>query len=335
MIRDFRISPYTEVWEWEKMIGWVNDMRHARCDFNRDLVIIVAGEEGSGKSHDTLAIESVTDKHFDINSVLWKAEDYILSQMATTKERYGRLTSNDTNVLSEYGLDESEVDKYKIFPEGAGMIPDEAGTQINSRDSQSNRNKNQVKLFISNRSLSLIHWIVLPRPSTLDLYIRQDRARGMLWHEAIYNKREDNYTYYVFGYSKNDYKRIFLSSKWNIAFSDTDNLIRMFRPTFVVQLPDVNNFIDKNIMVEYNKRKLEFNLSLQSEALADMRGLNSVVGGEPQTIKVDKGKIAQEIMDTEKKYTINDIKVRYSIPLQDAREIKSTIKMFEEKKIML
>lgn len=266
------LKRFTTEWEYEQMIQWIKDIKHARCDFDRDLVFPACGEEGSGKSVSIMAIFVQTDKNFSIKSISWTAKDYIAAQMATTRERYRRLSDSELGILKQYNINEDELDKVKPFPEGSALMPDEVGTQINSRDSQTSQNKNQVRLFISNRSLNLIHALILPRPSTLDVYIRRDRSRAMLWHEAIYDPKEDLYRFYCFGYSKHDYKRIFCNSKWDIAFSDTDTLIEMFPPTFVVQLPDVTKYIPHTLLKEYKKNKLLFGLKLQAEAYNDVTG---------------------------------------------------------------
>lgn len=324
MIEDYKLHQRTEVWDYERYIQTMSDLKHIRCDFNRDLVVIPAGEEGSGKSKNVLATCCQIDKDFTIDNVFWTAEEYIKGQLATILSRYNKLSNEELALTKEFNIKRDELKNRKTFNVGGCLMSDEAGTQMYSRSSSTTENINQNKLFISNRALNLIHFILVPRPSSLDVYPRRDRARMLLWHDAVYKRNKDEYNYYVFGYSKDDYSRIYASgrSRWEIAFSDTRRLLEMFPPTFAVKLPDVNKYIPKAVNDAYDRGKLKFSAYLMAEMLGERKE-----NGFARGLSFNSMEMAQSIVDGgDSKLSIYDLSSKYGVSVHNARKIKASVR---------
>lgn len=243
--------------------------------FNDDQVLLICGDEGKRKSTFTTATYcEVARKRGEIPNkdfLCYSWEEYRIANLFGLKYALEKLVDKEQAVklLADYGISDLYAPEYqKIWDKklnikkGDILIFDEAGTQINARDAMSSVNKDFNSLMISNRFIGLFHFLNVPKPMSLDVYPREQRARGMVWCCAKYNQDITERKSRIYYYTKDTYSEIFCQKRyWNL-FSNEDKLIRAVPPDFeITELGDMRSYIPKDIITYYDARKWAFNVA--------------------------------------------------------------------------
>ena len=249
--------------------------------FNDDHVILVCGDEGKRKSTFTIAAACEVYRKLgrepttDMLKYSWS--EYREANLIALKNMKPLLKDPNLamKMVREYGIDNDNTEELKKIwnkgievKKGDILVFDEA-CEINARDSMSQTNKDFTSLMIKNRFLGLLHFLNIPKPMSLDIYPREQRARGMVWCCADYNNDITERVSRVYYYTKETYSEIFAQKRyWNL-FTNQDKLIRSVPPDFqITDLGDLRRFIPEEIAVYYDSKKWAFNYSgLLSDAL--------------------------------------------------------------------
>jgi len=234
-----------------------------------DQVILVCGYEGTGKSTFSLATMCEMSKRSGIkpnpNHIFYTWNEYL---DANYQAALSKLKKRDLALVQSigqgYGIDIEELlvkdPDAKPFDEGDILLYDEAATQAFNREAMSKSSIDYVKLMVSNRFLNLFHLLNVPKPTSIDKYIREQRARLMIWCDASYSHDMTQRIRNVYVYSKDNYMDILYSKRYWLKFNNTQKLVREFPPEFKVEVPNLLKYIPKNIQDFYDTKKAMFNV---------------------------------------------------------------------------
>lgn len=125
------------------LLGWIETIKE-RVANKLDAIIIVEGDEGSGKSSLAVWVGFLIDKNFNLDNVI-------------------------------YSMDRA-VDLIYSLPPGSVIVWDEACYDMSKRDAMTKTNKEIIKLAMATRSRRLIHMVCIPHIQDLENYISDRRA---------------------------------------------------------------------------------------------------------------------------------------------------------------
>ena len=261
--------------EWSKKVAF-DIIGKKIMNFNDDHVILVCGDEGKRKSTFTTATYCEVCRLLGRNPqkefLCYSWEEYRTLNLFALKSAFETLSDKTQamELLGEYGIEDINGENYSDLwkkkynvKKGDILVFDEAGTEINCRDSQSANNKDFNSLMIKNRFLGLVHFLNVPKPMSLDNYPREQRARGMIWCTASYNDSITDRHSRIYFYTKDTYSEIFCQRRyWNL-FSNQDKLIKHCPPDFeITKLGDMRDYIPKDVKDYYDSRKWAYNISV-------------------------------------------------------------------------
>jgi len=168
-----------------------------------DYVIIVDGEEGSGKSVLGMQIAKVLDPNFDIKNISYTPEDFVKS--------------------------------IKLAKKHECILFDETYNGLSSRSSLSQTNQLLVSNMMSMRQKNLYCILILPSVFMLDRYCVLHRAKG-LFH--VYLNEEGRRGTWVF-YHKQRMKRLWLMGRKLYDYSAVNYILHgNFRDQYMVNEKD-------------------------------------------------------------------------------------------------
>lgn len=253
-----------------KVFELFRDIRQAKClNYNDDIVIIVSGDEGSGKSTLSLALAQQIDPNFTANQIYYQWKDYIAAQIVALQNQIKDLPEELVNQYKDhYELTNEDLNaQHTNLGPGSVLVYDEAGTQLHSRSSMSKGNIDQVKLFISNRFLRFVHILNVPKPGSLDRYVRHERVKYFIWVDRKYLDNMTKQKRVAYMWSKQAYMRIYESQYWWQLFNDLGKLCKVAPPNFRCLLPNIPNsdYLDNSLVEQYDTNKALFNLKQMKE----------------------------------------------------------------------
>ena len=282
-----------------------------------DWVLINTGEEGSGKSATSLYVLKILEQ-FDLEN-----------HVSFNFEQYFRL-----------------IKKHKDNP-GAVIVLDEAVSSFFSREARKKFNSMLVKLLIINRSFQHFHILNIPNFYYLDIYIREQRAKTLLFNvfdmkskerfTAFYNRKQIiNLIMDKEGY----FRKLMLKG---VAF------VQKYKPKFTFQTPFEElkelwdkyqelkrqfqyNYLDE-IEEEIHKAKLEGDIDyIFSYVEKDLEFAKSIYLVE--VIRKMRGKDWEDVYNELKTYyTMREIKKRIRL-LQNLGLIKWEKKDFVDVRVI-
>ena len=165
----YYMSPPTE--------GECDKIRTAVIDKDRDYVMVIDGEEGSGKSVLAQQIARKLDPKFNIDNVCFNADQFI--------------------------------ERLKKAPKYSCIVLDEAFSSANSRSALTEVNRSLIGVATEMRQQNLFVIIVIPSFFDLDKYFALWRCRS-LFH-VYFNRNGSRGSYIIF--PKNKKKYLYLSGK--------------------------------------------------------------------------------------------------------------------------
>jgi len=284
-----------EKWDFDRYINWFRDtISYKLLQHNDDQLLLNCGYEGTGKSTISLATKLETERKLNVKqnmklvTFFWSEyRDANLQTMLNEfkKKKFPEEVLGDILGDSRYQSDISNV-KFDVDYEvesGNIIINDESGTQFFNRSAMARENINMAKLMIANRFLSLSHVLNCPKPMSLDLYIRSQRARGMIWCDASYKPGSthawETRVRNVYLYSKSSYNKIFDGYKYWRYFSDTSKLIRKFPPDVEVDRPtNIYDYISEEKWNYYMCKKFLYNIRQVLDMVEDSKQMRVVDG---------------------------------------------------------
>lgn len=119
-----------------------------RLDNNLDAVVIVEGEEGSGKSNWALGMSLIVSRLYGV--------DFSLDNVIYSMDKALNLVYNS--------------------PPGTCIVWDEACYDMSRRDAMTTSNKEIMKMAMATRSRRLVHFVLIPHKDDLESYIVNKRA---------------------------------------------------------------------------------------------------------------------------------------------------------------
>lgn len=124
--------------------GFIKSIKHRVLKLNRDCIIIVIGEKGSGKSYLSLRIAEMIDPKFNIDKVVFKP-----------KEAFDLILGDKKREI-------------KKVPRGSVIVFDEAGLNLYRREWWAVSSKAMVQLAQSSRFLNIVLIFTIPSLKYLD-----------------------------------------------------------------------------------------------------------------------------------------------------------------------
>jgi hypothetical protein len=266
----------TETIGFDKILEEMKIQREQRCfKHNGDLVISICGPEGSGKSLFALALACAIDPSFTGKHVYYDWESYVAANLGCISQRMGGMDPAMLGKYNDYGIDLSEVSKVEAdttIKQGSVLLYDEAGVGMFNRSAMSQGNVEQVRMFISNRFLNLVHILCVPTPNSIDKYIREQRTKFLIWVECMGSIFEPDRV--MFLYSRQNYTRLLNQDGWWKLFNTGASLMcKVVHPEYRVVLPDLTRpwgdrvFIPAQIYEEYHARKSLYHFKQTKEML--------------------------------------------------------------------
>lgn len=232
---------------------------------DEDIVIVVCGYEGSGKSKFACALASI-DPGFNEKQIYYLWENYLHANTLAIKNKVRKIPHRLFELCNEYDLSLEDLKgESNNLEAGSALLYDEAGTQLHARSFQSKGNIDQVKLFISNRFLSMIHILCVPKLGSLDRYVREERIKFFVWMQKEYSIDLKEKTRVAYVWSKTNYMNIMNQPYWWQLFSNTDKLINVCPPDYEVYVPNFDSknsqkYVPHELWERYSVKKELFNL---------------------------------------------------------------------------
>jgi len=161
----------------------LDKVKHVVTKKDRDFVLCIDGEEGSGKSVLALQFGAYLDKNFSIDNVCFNADQFI--------------------------------DKLRKSKQFSCIILDEAFSSANSRQSLTEVNRSLIAVATEMRQRNLYVIIVIPSFFDLDRYFALWRTRA-LFH-VYFNKEGGRGSYIMF--PRNQKKYLYLTGKKQYNYS--------------------------------------------------------------------------------------------------------------------
>jgi hypothetical protein len=118
-------------------------------------------------------------------------------------------------------------------------------------------------MFISNRFLNLVHILCVPKPTSVDLYVREERARFFIFIVAKMDRKMQSRTRTAYVWSRESYNELMSGKRDNTKlFNNPKKLLKYCPPDFAVELPDFldGTRIPLEMFKEYKARKAVYNL---------------------------------------------------------------------------
>ncbi len=175
------------------LIKAVNTLKHSVIKKDADVVIVIDGQEGSGKSVFTMQLAKLLNPEFSLNDIVFTPEDFV-----------------------------QKIDKAKKFQV---ILYDEAYSGLASRQSLSAVNKLLVSNMIQMRQKNLFVLIVLPSFFMLDKYVALFRSK-VLFH--IYSSKGKRGKW--LGFNEKKKKQLYLKGQKTMDYNFPR--IHMFRGKF-------------------------------------------------------------------------------------------------------
>lgn len=274
--------------EWH---GIMKEHRDIKCiEQNQDMPIVFTGDEGSGKSTLSLALGGIDPdffKHYKNRQeqvyFLW--DKFLEANQLCTVNSCLKALNNiqeekrdqiKSTLLKKYGISEKKLEvpeERLILEEGSYLQYDEAGTQMFSRDHQTKAVKDQVKLFISNRSNRMVYALNIPKIKYLDKYVREERIKYFVFIKVSFpndDLRNPLRVAYIWG--RDRYLRMINHPYWwQLFHTNMGKLFKISDPNFRIELPRLvgaNKPIPQDIYDIYMAEKTMFQLKQSIE----MRG---------------------------------------------------------------
>ena len=253
---------------YEELHAFFAEQRQVRClEDDEDIVNVVTGKERSGKSTLCVALSDI-DPNFNLSQIYFFWKDYRAANQACIKYKIKHMMTEDEirTFATQFQLNPDEILKNDEIGEldiqpGSCMTYDEAATQMFNRAASSTQNQQQVKLFISNGFLSLIHWMCLPKIRNLDIYIRNERLRFFIWVDKQRNIETRVPVRIAYLWSQDSYIDMCKNYDWQKILNNiSDKTIGILSPDIKCVLPDLKRHIGKELWDNYTKKKLMYNL---------------------------------------------------------------------------
>lgn len=241
--------------------------RDIRCiNDDEDIVCIVTGKERSGKSTLCISLSGI-DPNFSIRQIYYFWKDYRLANQACIKYKIKQMMSPEDIVkyAAEFQLNPDDLLKDDTIkelniPTGSCLVYDEAATQMFNRSAMTKQNIQQVKLFISNGFLSLIHFMCLPKIRNIDPYIRNERLRFFIWVDKQRDIETRVPTRVAYIWSQDSYISMTKNYDWQKILNNINEKTEyLLNPDIKVELPDLKKHINPQLWDEYAKKKLMYN----------------------------------------------------------------------------
>jgi len=176
---------------------------------NQDWIFQVCGEVGVGKSTLALELAMFLDPTFDMSTqMIWEMSDW------------ARFNRNDL-----YGNTPFKV-----------MLFDEAVSMLFSREGTKGENTDLIKWLTKARACNYYVIFVIPNPWSLDLKIREERSKTMLF--TWKNKEQKNQRRYYSWYNASQLSGIAQNQKnASKLLRNPKEFIKRFRPSFTEAFP--------------------------------------------------------------------------------------------------
>ncbi len=196
-----------------------NKIRHSLLQRDKDHVLVIDGMEGSGKSTFALQVAKYLDPSFDLNRVVFDAEEF-----------------------------REQIFKAK---KGQCIVYDEAVTGFSSVSALSPVNRVLKSLMMQMRQKNLCVIIVIPTFFLLDKYVALFRARNLI---HIYENKGLRGYFRVYNRKKKKY--LYLMGKQTLSYSGKKWKVNVFT-RFKGRFHGVFALGDESVEKKYKEKKLK------------------------------------------------------------------------------
>ena len=216
--------------------GLVDYLKLAQKNFvlkgHQDFVVLVCGYEGAGKSSLAHYLARQIDPNFSMKDITFSISEYLARQKDIWNDGWSK-------------------------KRGGAIIWDEGGQGL-SRKYMTEENIKLVQSFIGNRALELFHFDCIPKPYSMDKYVREDRTQIILF---CYFDLEDDFSIgdrYAAVITRPSIGDMLKKHNWYMDFYNSKDLIRASYVDAVFKLPDIPAMFTKAEIRSYEKLKHGF-----------------------------------------------------------------------------
>jgi len=229
------------------------------------MVFAISGDEGSGKSTLAMALCGI-DPGFTSSRIYYFWREYLKANQDAIKDLARHIPKADFDRNNVYDIRPEDLTTETINPPAPGsfLLYDESATQMFNRAAMSDSNIQQVKLFIANRFIRLVHLLCVPKVTSLDKYIREERLKYFIYivkrNSPDLDPNKAEYTAYVWG--KESIAAMGEAPQWKKQFKDQEKIEKNLCPDFKITLPNLENpkYINPEILRDYKAKKTLYNL---------------------------------------------------------------------------
>lgn len=133
-----------------------------RLDRNKNAIVVITGDTGSGKSWASMTLGETFDHNFWVDRIFFSPLEFV---RALKRHAEGLKTGDQT----------------KLIPKGAVLVVEEAGTQYSNRAWQTINNK---LISIVAQSFRSFNWIIIFNVPNFDYFDKQAREQTHYYLEA-------------------------------------------------------------------------------------------------------------------------------------------------------
>lgn len=267
--------------------------------YDLDYVWLNCGPERTSKSTLGIYVGCYCDPDFSVDNICLPVSEYI--KMLQRAEYFQSLKLG--------GNYKGSVKK------GSIVIGDEFGTQCYNRDFASETNKAVNKTFIAGGSMNLIHCLIVPKPVSIDPYLRRERTELMTFsYYLIDDSDPPEVERYVLVYTRSSFIKILRTPKWEGYFWNHESLLKKFRPDGHFSLPDLPKEIERmkpGLYEEYLEKKKRFVAGLLDASFAIVEenkrgGSDAAERAEEIFQEIDEGDVERYIKEYRGKRYVDD-----------------------------
>jgi len=250
----------------DKLVGLLRDIKENFVLANeQDIVTLVCGYEGSGKSILTYYLGDQLDPDFSLDRIPFSLEEYF-------------------EIERKWASDGWEKKR------GSVLVLDEGGSELLSRNYMDKKQKKFINDMIRNRYMSLFRFICVPKPKYMDVYIREERVQNVLY---TYYDLDDEYNItnrYAVLITKSSWSQMLEERNWKSYFYSSKKLINSKYVDGVFKIPDLKEEIGREEINRYLDKKVKGHKETIKQTKKEEEEVNAGTNeGKVELIKLVRG----------------------------------------------
>lgn len=198
----------------------------------QDIVTLITGYEGSGKSLLAYYLGSQLDPNFSLDRIPFSLKEYFKIERKWASDGWRK-------------------------KRGSVLVFDEGGSELLSRNYMDKEQKKFVSDMIRNRYMCLFRFICVPKPKYIDVYIREERVQNVLY---TYYDLDDDYGVkgrYVAIITNPSWSKLLGSRNWKRKFYSSHKLLSSGYVDQIFKIPNLKEKIPRGEIRKYLRKKVK------------------------------------------------------------------------------